>query len=64
MFLLSWTLTYLVGDTHLTLESLTYDANPSLGRFLDHHRDYNISILYVDFFADARPTDLSIMMNR
>ena len=66
-FLLSWTLTpqedlntALKGSLH----KMSQEANRQLGTFCNEWATvYTINFLYVDFFEDARPVDLAILIN-
>jgi hypothetical protein len=68
LFLLSWTLTITDFDDSFvwgSLKRLSHNANHSLAPFVkEYGGQYQINILYVDFYADAGVTNLAILMNR
>lgn len=75
LFLLSWTLTFR-GDhwdtdaQYLSLWNITKAANQNLGNFInDPHEghfstDYQMNILYVDFFEWSGNVDYAVWLNR
>lgn len=68
LFLLSWTLTFRDWTDIFkggSLHSISEKANRQLGDFVAQYgRQYKINVLYVDFFQDARATDLAVWLNR
>jgi hypothetical protein len=65
LFLLSWTLTFQKNIFDGNLHTLSMKAGAHLADFVSEHASrYPLNILYTDFFADARATDLAVIINQ